>query len=92
MERNGQKVCPFEKQALANIAQDGDWNQNWKGKAMTYLESAQGVLITKDRAYHLVVKEHWYDIRYASNRLYLWACRPSMLQRWIKVVLVCALR
>jgi hypothetical protein len=27
VERNGQKVCPFEKQALANIAQDGDWNQ-----------------------------------------------------------------
>jgi hypothetical protein len=27
---------------------------------------------------------YWYGIRYASNRLYLWACRPSMLQRWIK--------
>jgi len=28
---------------------------------MTYYESAKGVTITKDRAYHLVVKEHGID-------------------------------
>ena len=30
---------------------------------MTYYESAKGVTITKDRAYHLVVKEHGIDKR-----------------------------
>lgn len=28
LERNGQKVCQIEKVALANIAQNCDWNQN----------------------------------------------------------------